>query len=92
MWNEVKIVHGKPRHSQSQGSIERADRDVQEMLAAWMGDNNSSDWPSALRFIQFKKNRAFHSDDRQENICIVRKNSKKNLEKQGEKMMKLSKE
>jgi len=26
-----------------------------------MGDNNSSDWPSALRFIQFKKNRAFHS-------------------------------
>ncbi|XP_022183090.1 KRAB-A domain-containing protein 2-like [Myzus persicae] len=61
MWNEVKIVHGKPRHSQSQGSVERANRDVQEMLAAWMGDNNSSDWPSALRFIQFKKNRAFHS-------------------------------
>ncbi|KAL4089290.1 hypothetical protein QTP88_024347 [Uroleucon formosanum] len=60
MWNEVKIVHGKPRHSQSQGSVERANRDVQEKLAAWMGDNNSSDWPSALRFIQFKKNRAFH--------------------------------
>ncbi|XP_060847875.1 KRAB-A domain-containing protein 2-like [Rhopalosiphum padi] len=37
MWNEVKIVHGKPRHSQSQGSVERANRDVQEMLAAWMG-------------------------------------------------------
>ncbi|XP_060845211.1 KRAB-A domain-containing protein 2-like [Rhopalosiphum padi] len=36
MWNEVKIVHGKPRHSQSQGSVERANRDVQEMLAAWM--------------------------------------------------------
>jgi len=32
MWNEVKIVHGKPRHSQSQGSVERANRDVQEML------------------------------------------------------------
>ena len=61
MWNEVKIVHGKPRHSQSQGSVERANRDVQEMLAAWMGDNKCSDWPSALRFIQFKKNRAFHS-------------------------------
>lgn len=26
MWNDVKIVHGKPRHSQSQGSIERANR------------------------------------------------------------------
>lgn len=74
MWNEVKIVHGKPRHSQSQGSVERANRDVQEMLAAWMGDNNSSDWPSALRFIQFKKNRAFHSGTIYI-LLIVNKNS-----------------
>jgi hypothetical protein len=26
MWNDVKIVHGKPRHSESQGSVERAFR------------------------------------------------------------------
>lgn len=24
----IKIVHGKPRHSQSQGSVERANRDI----------------------------------------------------------------
>ena len=24
MWSGLKIVHGKPRHSQSQGSVERA--------------------------------------------------------------------
>ncbi|XP_050532607.1 KRAB-A domain-containing protein 2-like [Daktulosphaira vitifoliae] len=28
MWPDVKIVHGKPRHSQSQGSVKRANRDV----------------------------------------------------------------
>lgn len=27
-WPVCKIVHGKPRHSQSQGSVERANRDV----------------------------------------------------------------
>lgn len=33
MWGDVKIVHGKPRHSQSQGSVERANRDLEDMLA-----------------------------------------------------------
>ncbi|XP_022180171.1 SCAN domain-containing protein 3-like [Myzus persicae] len=61
MWGDVKIVHGKPRHSQSQGSIERANRDVEDMLATWMAETNSTDWPSGLKFIQFRKNRAFHS-------------------------------
>jgi len=61
MWDDVKIVHGKPRHSQSQGSVERANRDVEDMLATWMAENNSTDWPSGLKFIQFQKNRALHS-------------------------------
>ncbi|XP_060846515.1 KRAB-A domain-containing protein 2-like [Rhopalosiphum padi] len=41
MWGDIKIVHGKPRHSQTQGSIERANRDVEEILASWMTDNKS---------------------------------------------------
>lgn len=61
MWSDVKIVHGKPRHSQSQGSIERANRDVEDMFATWMAQNNTKDWPNGLKFIQFQKNRAFHS-------------------------------
>lgn len=61
MWPEVKIVHGKPRHSQSQGSVERANRDIEEMLGAWMDENKSKDWPAGIKFIQFKKNRALHS-------------------------------
>lgn len=61
MWSEVKIVHGKPRNSQSQGSVERANRDIEEMLSAWMEEDQSKDWPNALDIIQFHKNRAFHA-------------------------------
>jgi IS30 family transposase len=33
LWPELKIVHGKPRHSQSQGSVEQANQDIENMLA-----------------------------------------------------------
>lgn len=56
MWNEIKIVYDMPRYGQSEDSIEQSNIDVEEMLAAWMAENNSPDWPSALKFIQFKKN------------------------------------
>ncbi|XP_060870383.1 KRAB-A domain-containing protein 2-like isoform X3 [Metopolophium dirhodum] len=61
IWDEVKIDYGWPKHSESQESVERTNRDVQEMLSAWMTKKDSLDWPSALKFIQFKKNRTFHS-------------------------------
>lgn len=34
----AKIVQGKPRHSQSQESTERANQDVREILDSWMAD------------------------------------------------------
>lgn len=61
MWPDLKIVHDKPRHFQSQGSIERANRDVQDILVAWMEDNNLSKWSEGLRFCQWKKNTSWHS-------------------------------
>ncbi|XP_055947020.1 KRAB-A domain-containing protein 2-like [Argiope bruennichi] len=62
IWPEFKIVHGKPRHSQSQGqgSVERANQDIENMLTTWMQDNQSTSWSNGLKFIQFMKNRAFH--------------------------------
>jgi hypothetical protein len=39
---ERKIVHGRPRHPQSQGSVERVNVDVKEMLATWLSENNST--------------------------------------------------
>ena len=40
MWPTLKLVHGKPRHPQSQGSVERANGDIKDMLVAWMSDQN----------------------------------------------------
>ncbi|XP_051164968.1 SCAN domain-containing protein 3-like [Leptopilina boulardi] len=55
------MVHGKPRHSQSQGSVERYNQDVRDMLVSWMADNKTKKWSEGLRFIQSKKNRALHT-------------------------------
>ncbi|XP_071053562.1 KRAB-A domain-containing protein 2-like [Onthophagus taurus] len=64
-WSELKLVNGKPRHSQSQGSVERAKKDVENMLASWMHDNKRTNWSKGLRYVQFMKNRAFHSGIKQ---------------------------
>jgi hypothetical protein len=65
MWKDVKIVHGKPRHSQTQGSVERANQDIQNMLTAWMQDNDSNKWSEGLPFVQFAKNTTYHEGIRQ---------------------------
>jgi len=39
LWPECVIVHGRPRHPQSQENIKRANQDVEHMLSvlrAWM--------------------------------------------------------
>ena len=59
-WPELKIVHGKPRHSQSQGIVERANLDIENMLTTWMADNKTDKWSEGLRFIQFMKNQIYH--------------------------------
>jgi len=51
----MKLMHGKPRYSQSQESVERSNQDFRDMLVAWMSDNNTKTWPEGLRFIQSKK-------------------------------------
>lgn len=65
LWPGLKIAHGKPRHSQSQGSVERSNRDVEDMLRAWMIDNNTTKWSEGLRFVKFQKNNSFHTGIKQ---------------------------
>lgn len=64
-WPTLKIIHGKPRHSQSQGSVERANQDIENMLTTWMQDNDNSHWSKGLRFVQLMKNRAMHAGIKQ---------------------------
>ncbi|GBO23461.1 KRAB-A domain-containing protein 2 [Araneus ventricosus] len=60
-WPALKIVHRKPRYSQRQGSVERANQDIENMLNACMWNNKSDQWSEGLRFVLFMKNRAYLS-------------------------------
>ena len=60
IWPGLEMVHGKPRHPQTQGSVERSNGDVKDMLTAWMNDHKSKDWPLGLKFVQLSKNSALN--------------------------------
>ncbi|XP_037772660.1 KRAB-A domain-containing protein 2-like [Penaeus monodon] len=60
IWPKLVLVHGKLRHPQSQGSVERANGDIKDMLVAWMGDN-TTDWSTGIKFVQFQKNSSLHA-------------------------------
>ena len=61
MWPDCTLVHGKPRHPQSQGSVERGNADIKDMLIIWMRENNNKKWSIGLKFVQFEKNNSHHS-------------------------------
>ena len=61
LWPDMKLVHGKPHHPQSQGSVERANGDIKDTLVAWLSDNNSKDWTTGIKCIQFHVNSAHHA-------------------------------
>ena len=58
MWPELVIVHGKPRHPQSQASIEKSNGDIHDMLTTWMRDNESNKWQVGIKYVQLQKNSA----------------------------------
>lgn len=41
MWSELKIVHGKTKHSQRPALVERANQDKENMLSSWQENNNT---------------------------------------------------
>jgi transposase InsO family protein len=66
LWLPLTMVHGKPRHPQSQGSVETANSYnsyIKDKLhvVAWMTDNNTQDWTVGLKFVQQQKNSAYHA-------------------------------
>lgn len=58
LWPELTIVHGRPRHPESQGSVERANGDVENMIRAILIEKRTKDWVAQLNFVQFCKNTA----------------------------------
>lgn len=66
LWPDLLMVNGKPRHPQSQGSVEHLnydikDYDIKDIPISWLGDNVSSDWPMGIRYVQFQKNSSYRS-------------------------------
>ena len=69
MWPELSIVHAKPRHPQSQGSDERANGDIKDMLVAWMADNNSTDWATGIKICPILQEFCLPRRDQEKSIC-----------------------
>ena len=59
-WPQLKIIKSKPRHPQSQGSIERANGDITTILKCWLDEHCTNDWVKALPFVQLQKNSAIN--------------------------------
>jgi hypothetical protein len=49
---------------QSQGSIERANFDINKMIATWMRENQSLKWKIACKFVQLQKNHSHHTGNK----------------------------
>ncbi|XP_066969193.1 KRAB-A domain-containing protein 2-like [Macrobrachium rosenbergii] len=60
VWLSLKIVHGRPCHPHSQGSVGRANSDIKDMLTAWLADN-TGDWTIGVKFVQFQMNSNLHA-------------------------------
>lgn len=60
LWKDCKIIRGRPRHPESQGSVERCNQDIENMLRAWLKENASTKWSIGCLFVQFQKNSSLH--------------------------------
>lgn len=61
VWPDTKMVHGRARHSQSQGGIERLNRTCQEKLGKWMTTNKTKKWTIGRLFVRWQINTQLHS-------------------------------
>jgi transposase InsO family protein len=56
LWPSLKIIHGRPRHPQSQGMVERGNAIMEKKIARWMETYRRTDWTNALGLIVYTMN------------------------------------
>jgi len=56
LWPNVKIINGRPRHPQSQGSVERGNGILTRKLGVLMEQNQSTEWVIVLRLALWSMN------------------------------------
>jgi transposase InsO family protein len=54
LWQDIHIINGRPRHPQSQGSVENANKTLKSAISKWMEDHSRSDWSLSLPTITCK--------------------------------------
>ena len=59
MWPSIKIINGRPRHSQSQGLVERANGMLQQKLGKWKENTSRNDWSFGLKFVIIAMNNSW---------------------------------
>ena len=60
LWPDCIVVRGRPRHPQTQGSVERGNQDVNSILGGWMKKKNTSKWSIGLYAVAMEKNARYH--------------------------------
>ena len=61
LWPGCRIVHGKPRHPQSQGSVERVNKEIKKVLGSIMREANNDNWVKFVLLVQHSINTSPHS-------------------------------
>ncbi|CAG8627028.1 6425_t:CDS:2, partial [Paraglomus occultum] len=56
LWPNLRIIHGRPRHPQSQGLVERGNAILKKKIAKWMETHKRTDWTSALGRVVYAMN------------------------------------
>ena len=52
-WSSSKIIHGKHRHPQTQGSVESANKDIKRHFTALLYERQSTCWVEHLKEVQY---------------------------------------
>ena len=61
IWPGIEVIHGRPRRPQSQGSIERCNGDVQDIIGSFMRLHNTTKWAVLLPLIALTKNGKYNA-------------------------------
>jgi len=60
LWPDCQMVRGSPRHSESNGGVERVNQTVQKKWGAWMKTNNSKRWGIRCKLVMWRYNTQHH--------------------------------
>ncbi|XP_046581445.1 KRAB-A domain-containing protein 2-like [Haliotis rubra] len=70
-WPGMIILHGRPRHPQSQGCVERGNGDLQLKLGKWMEENPDRGWVQGLLRVTYAINTSTSSTTRKSPYEVV---------------------